>query len=92
MLKCPIRVFKFSKKTKTLESSAFHDFKGSKFSEIILHYDSDAQHYWFEVDKNYRNEFEIFEFSTGRYQSCELVCFITNNESKEHNPDGNILK
>jgi hypothetical protein len=92
MLKCPIRVFKFSKKTKTLVSSAFHDYKGSKFSEIILYYDSDAQHYWFEVDRTYRNEFELLEFSTGRYQRCELLCYITNPENEEQSTDGNLLK
>ena len=85
MLKCPIRVFKFSKKNKTLESSVVHRYEGSKFSEIVLYYESDAQHYWFEVDKNYQNEFEVLKVSKDKEESCELLCYITNRDKEEQN-------
>jgi hypothetical protein len=71
MLKCPIRVFKFSKKDETLESSVVHRYEGSKFSEIVLYYESDARHYWYEVDRTYENKFDILKVS----KKCELLCY-----------------
>jgi hypothetical protein len=93
-LKCPIGVLKFSKKSKTLDSSTVHSFKNSKFSQIVLFYESDAKHYWFEVERRYENEFEILAVSKDDNQNCELLCYKTDKtdqESKELNQFGNHI-
>jgi hypothetical protein len=91
MLKCSVRVFKFSKRNKTLDSSTVHHYKGSRFSEIVLYYESDAQHYWFEVDRNYTNVAHTLTVSKDGNQICDLLCYITNPEKEDQNHDGKLF-